>query len=354
VRVPSEANLESSEPIAISRTWEDQLHYDIVISGKSFPLGTSIPIAFKLTPLAKVRCHRIKIYITENVEYSCKNKRVHRLDSTKKLLLFEKRADAPANSTFAGSSVRVVSGGGVNTESGRDLNDVVNGSDNLLGDLSGAPNVGPTELEFNVQLPGCKARERDRIHFDTTYDNIQIHHWIKIVMRLSKQDQNVPSKRRHFEISIDSPFHILSCKASNANTTLPAYDHPLPGGSPPGACVCPPMSRRSSSSPRDTPVLRPVDRNPNIPRPIHLIRCPSGSPPPFDADESPPLITPPPKYESVVGEEGLAGYFARLADETDEEDVEHHRRLMPPLTPGGRIARSMDERRTWEPIIEAV
>jgi hypothetical protein len=30
-----------------------------------------------------------------------------------------------------------------------------------------------------------------------------------------------PTKRRHFEISIDSPFHILSCKATQANIYLP-------------------------------------------------------------------------------------------------------------------------------------
>lgn len=192
VRVPSEANLESSEPIAISRTWEDQLHYDIVISGKSFPLGSTIPIAFKLTPLAKVRCHRIKIYITENIEYSCKNKRVNRVDSTKKLLLLEKRAELPATSTFPGSSLRVISGGGFDTSAtagnrggedepaGVDATRTTNGTDNLLGDLTGAPNIGPTEMEFNVQLPGCKVREKDRIHFDTTYSDIQVHHWIKV------------------------------------------------------------------------------------------------------------------------------------------------------------------------------
>lgn len=184
IRVPSESNLEQTEPIAISRTWEDQLHYDIVISGKAFPLGTSIPIAFKLTPLAKVRCHRIKIFITENVEYTCKNKKIHRLDPTKKVQLFEKRADAQAVSTFAGSSVRTISGGGISeADQGTNPEDVVNGCDNLLGDLNGSPNVGPTEMEFNVQLPGCSARDRDRVHFDTNYGNIQVHHWIKVCSR---------------------------------------------------------------------------------------------------------------------------------------------------------------------------
>jgi hypothetical protein len=91
---------------------------------------------------------------------------------------------------------------------------------------------------------------------------------------------------------------------------------------------------------------------------MHLLRYPSHNPPPFDYDVAPPpLITPPPRYESVVGRGGLADYFQRLADETAaDEDTDdeladgNQRRLMPPLTPGGRIARSMDERRTWQPL----
>jgi len=186
VRVPSDANLEQTEPIAISRTWEDQLHYGIVISGKAFPLGASIPITFKLTPLAKVRCHRIKIFITENVEYSCKNKKVHRIDPVKRVQLFDKRAEAPATSAFPGSSVRTTSGGGVTPHGGTGAEDVVNGTDSLLGDLHGALNIGPTEMEVSVQLPGCHAKERDRLHFDTTYGNIQVRHWIKVCLTVSR------------------------------------------------------------------------------------------------------------------------------------------------------------------------
>ena len=80
IRTPAEGSLKHVEPIAISRTWEDQLRYDIVISGKSFPLGSQVPIAFKLTPRAKVACHRIKVYVTEISRYWAVNKTVHRLD----------------------------------------------------------------------------------------------------------------------------------------------------------------------------------------------------------------------------------------------------------------------------------
>lgn len=190
-------------------------------------------------------------------------------------------------------------------------------------------------------------------------------------MRLSKADPNDPSKRRHFEISIDSPFHILSCRATGANTALPAYDPgPNSGVSPgSGTCSCPLLTRRNSpargTATAGSTVNPPSADNNALPagetfraaRPMHLIRQPSHNPPPFDYDVAPPpLITPPPRYESVVSNGGLADYFQRLADETvadysDEDgEGEGNRRMMPPLTPGGRTARSMDERRTWEPI----
>jgi hypothetical protein len=46
-----------------------------------------------------------------------------------------------------------------------------------------------------------------------------------------------------------------------------------------------------------------------------MLRAPSFNPPAFDADEPPPPIaTPPPLYDNVVGTpsvDGLADYFAR-------------------------------------------
>ena len=191
IRAPAEGSLEQVEPIAISRNWEDQLHYDIVISGKSFPLGAQVPIAFKLTPLAKVQCHRIKVFVTENIQYYTSNKRVHRLEPTRKFQLFEKRADAPSTSAFPGSSVRILSGGGVHYDArqaaARGDENVPRDTTNLLGNLEDEHKVGPTEMEFSIQLPSCHSmRERDkfsRLHFDTTYQGIQVHHWIKVFLQ---------------------------------------------------------------------------------------------------------------------------------------------------------------------------
>ncbi|KAE8348365.1 arrestin domain protein [Aspergillus coremiiformis] len=399
IRTPAEGSLEQVEPIAISRNWEDQLHYDIVISGKSFPLGSQVPIAFKLTPLAKVECHRIKVYVTENIQHWTADKSVHRFQPAKKVLLFEKRADSASTSTYPGSSMRVTAGGGVDWDhraaAARGDEIVDRNRTNLLGNLTSDSVVGPTEMEFNVQLPSChEMKNRDesqRLHFDTTYENIQINHWIKIVLRLSKVDERDPSKRRHFEISIDSPFHLLSCKATQANIYLPAYTSPNSDPVPPAQeyeCGCPGAvalnrgARSTSQSPCSEPeellagravgrsftngsggLARPpqahLAHEPNEraneppPRPMHLLRAPSFAPPAFeDVPPPPPLVTPPPEYTSIVGnndrEAVLEDYFSRLSCyEDSSDDPRGLGRVDVPLTPGRRVNRSMDVPREW-------
>jgi arrestin-related trafficking adapter 3/6 len=52
-----------------------------------------------------------------------------------------------------------------------------------------------------------------------------------------------------------------------------------------------------------------------VQRPIHMLRNPSYNPPAFDAEEPPPpIMTPPPLYDHIIGtpsHDGLADYFAR-------------------------------------------
>lgn len=165
-------------------------------------------------------------------------------------------------------------------------------------------------------------------------------------MRLSRLDPADPSgtKRRHFEISIDSPFHILSCLATQAHTSLPEYSNS--SATVPSQrfeCGCPNASAQNSSpvsSSGSVPTLESITDHPHgldgnistelappaqahlstgssVVRPIHMLRNPSYNPPAFDAEEPPPpLATPPPNYDHVFGtpsHNGLADYFARLA-----------------------------------------
>ena len=207
-------------------------------------------MAFKFTPLAKVRLHRIKVFLSENVEYYCRDKKVHRIEPMRKLLVFEKQAQRSGevsphgvvgrepNFMSSGSSEVGVSGSrptpspfrpGGSPRVGRPtigrqatLRDDFS-AHSLLGNLEGGDGSGvSTEFEVNVPLPGCQVvrtpidyRNKNspllpiRFHHTTIWPNIVVHHWIKIVLRISKTEEN-KSKRRHFEISIDSPIHLLS------------------------------------------------------------------------------------------------------------------------------------------------
>lgn len=197
---------------------------------------------------------------------------------------------------------------------------------------------------------------------------------LQIVMRISRLDPDDPSgtKRRHFEISIDSPFTVLNCRATQANTVLPAYSGSQPSTSTyQSVCGCPDAhsfatDRSPNSSSGTLPDLETAGDMPAPPqaahlsshltnpasgtqsppnastdtlgtqsgaRPIHLLRAPSYNPPAFDDDTAPPpaleliaqnpeaanapFTTPPPQYDVVVGTpsvDGLADYFTRLAD----------------------------------------
>lgn len=191
-------------------------------------------------------------------------------------------------------------------------------------------------------------------------------------MRISRPvgEDTTGTKRRHFEISIDSPFTVLNCRATQANTSLPAYLSPVTASNTPcpsqAACGCPdaaweaspssstghlpgagmdalPMPPRPAHLP-DSPVSLgsgwrssmwgPTDNAGAQAdyRPIHLLRAPSFNPPAFEDDTAPPpatawtgaqcasrtaMATPPPQYDTVIGTpsvDGLADYFARLAD----------------------------------------
>ncbi|KAL7625926.1 hypothetical protein AAE478_002695 [Parahypoxylon ruwenzoriense] len=438
VRVPDQLSLEMTEPISISRQWEDQLHYDIMISGKSFPIGTKIPIAFKLTPLAKVQVHKLKVFVTESIEYWTNDRRVTRKDPGRKILLLEKSAGKTLDKQFAASEIRILSGGELTPDQRHEARiaaqrrrgieasrahtvpePLPDPTDNLLGDLDLGLEAywGSTEIEMNVQIPTCEQMAKDknlRLHPDCSWKNVNVYHWIKIVMRISRLDPEDPAgkRRRHFEISIDSPFTVLNCRATQANTALPEYsgaDQPMyrqqarcgcpdaeilatspsPASSTgtipsvetgagvshtesPGIALPPAAYLQHHGVGGSQPVQRPINYPQAVaPRPIHLLRHPSFNPPAFDDDDPPPpMPTPPPQYEVVVGTpsvDGLADYFARLANYDDgdsdsaDEGVDAPSRLTErsgrvnvphPRTPGGRMvpSRSLEIQRPVMPM----
>lgn len=201
VRIPSDNSVEENEPIIIEREWEDQLRYEIVVGSKSVVLDSYLPLSFRFIPLfGKVALHRIRVYMTENCNYYCNNKTVHRAEPVRKFLLLEHKAKK-------NKSLISKSGG---------LTD---------GPAPEDDEVLPREMEFQMFVPSTINKKYNYcMHPDTAYDDIQCDHWIKISLRISKQDPENPEKRKHFEILIDSPIHLCSPLAAHNHTLLPSYD----------------------------------------------------------------------------------------------------------------------------------
>src|SRR4051794_15554262 len=87
---------------------------------------------------------------------------------------------------------------------------------------------------------------------------------LQIVMRISRKDteSDDPKKRRHFEISIDSPFTILNCRATRDNLALPEYSGPDAGTiGRQHVCGCPnaPFNVSPASSSGEIPTLSDLD-----------------------------------------------------------------------------------------------
>lgn len=201
VRVPMDNSVEENEPIVIERDWEDFLRYEIVVASKSVVLDSYLPMSLKFIPLnGKVALHRIRVFIIEECNYYCQNKKVHRSEPSRKFLLLEHKASKSQS---------------LLNKDGKPVDDSPNSTTEVL----------PRDLEFQMFVPYTINKKFNfQIHPDSAVENIQCTHWIKICLRLSKPNPENGGKRKHFEISIDSPIHLYSPLAAHNNTLLPIYE----------------------------------------------------------------------------------------------------------------------------------
>ncbi|CCH60091.1 hypothetical protein TBLA_0C02850 [Henningerozyma blattae CBS 6284] len=207
IRTPSDMSVEDTEPIEIIRDWENQLHYDIIIASKDIILDAFLPITFNFYPIDKVTLHRVKIYLTETMEYYCHDHKVRRLEPTKKFLLAE--IDGPKINSSNQSNVKAKNLGNLLKDDYSD--DLVNKTFNLQVFIPST---------FTSTNPTTSLKKKQTLHPDTFCTNIKANHWIKICLRLSKM---IDGKRKHYEINIDSPIHVLHKLCSHANILLPSY-----------------------------------------------------------------------------------------------------------------------------------
>lgn len=145
------------------------------------------------------------------MEYYCRGKKIHRMEPTKKFLLAEHKGPLVANIPPDANPTKAKYMG------------------NLLQDESDGY-ISNKNFEYQVFIPS-RFGNHQRLHPDSSFDKIKSNHWIKLCLRLSKM---VDGKRKHYEISIDSPIHVLHKLSSHANTLLPSYDSHILANREPG------------------------------------------------------------------------------------------------------------------------
>lgn len=176
LRLPLENSLELTEPILSTKDWREQLRYDACILGRSFRLGSRIPIRLKLTPLANLECHWMKVYVSQHVQYLKPDREPHRLQlPTKKVLLFQKLPGTANYSAYPGSRVRITLGKGIVPPAGMQ-------KPKLLGQI-----LESSEIELEVQLPRCTEigvkQEWQRLQPSTSGGGLDVNHWIQVRSR---------------------------------------------------------------------------------------------------------------------------------------------------------------------------
>lgn len=215
IRIPNIDSVEESEPIVVSKDWDNSFKYEILVSSKDVILNAFLPIKVNLTPIDKCAVHRIRVFITETVELTAyangagkydpitgkkKKKRLTSEQPTQKFLLCEYKApplkDLPPGETKSKA---------------KNLG-------NLLCEEPDDPRhsyLTYKEFPLQVYVPEY-INGTYKLSPNIATQNIKITHSLKLNLRLSKNFQ-------HFEISIDTPI-VVQNKLSTHNTTLlPSY-----------------------------------------------------------------------------------------------------------------------------------
>ncbi|PTD08591.1 hypothetical protein FCULG_00011215 [Fusarium culmorum] len=260
VRSPDPLSLEMVQSIPFHRHSHDWLQYDIVVSGKSFPIGSQISIAMKLGPLENTTLHGFEFLINESIEYWFRENKINRKGLTRSVLLLKStagRAIIPSWTSAGQVSVHEaeaksgpihddgdtvprhdsVKASGAAASTSTVTKTVEDDSDNSDG--CSMTLMDMVEIEAVAQVPTCtimSRREDLRLHPKCTWKNIVI------VLHVTQPDLSDPSGRRRIyrDTSISLPITILNCRSNQANMTLPSYSHdPFQPVSYPKVCGCP-------------------------------------------------------------------------------------------------------------------
>lgn len=68
---PGEDDADETDNIVVQREWDTQMHYMLVISGRMFAIGESVPLQVTWVPMSNVKVHRLSAFIEGGLRFSC-------------------------------------------------------------------------------------------------------------------------------------------------------------------------------------------------------------------------------------------------------------------------------------------
>ncbi|KAJ6497646.1 hypothetical protein C8R45DRAFT_1093994 [Mycena sanguinolenta] len=220
IAAPMEDDTEESEAIVVERHWEQQLQYLISISGRSFPIGSVIPVSFTMMPLSKVKIHRLSILLEEKIDYHSQMKRVARSDPVVRIVLLSVKHDDQLR-----EPILPLESNDVEALQNSPLLALTAPGDDLSELASQWMGAGPWSFQQELQLPASCSL----LHFTNKnrLANMTVTHFIKCVMRVERGDDTAmdpkTGKRKLFDIVVQTPVHILSCRCNPEWMSLPRY-----------------------------------------------------------------------------------------------------------------------------------
>ncbi|KAL1938554.1 hypothetical protein VTO73DRAFT_11577 [Trametes versicolor] len=220
VTTPCEDETEESESIIVERQWDTQMQYLIAISGRSFPLGGTMPISITFMPWTKMKIHRVSVLIEERVDYWTQFKRISRTDPIiRNSLLALKYAKKD------GPPILPLLSDDPDAFRQSPLIDIIDPSDDLGQVVSNLMGPGPWTIRKNLQLP--KTGESLHTTNKNKRSNISVSHMLKIIFRVERGDDCAvdpqTGKRKLFDIVVQTPVHILSHLCNPDYISLPPY-----------------------------------------------------------------------------------------------------------------------------------
>jgi len=243
---PTEEDTEDTENIIVERHWDHQLQYLISISGKTFHIGGTVPITLALLPLAKVRIYRIQAYVEEKVDYYTRMHRVARSDPVTRIDLVSIKYEGGRNARH----ILPLESDAPDAVRQSPLHALIGLDEDLDEVASSLMGPGPWTFHFDAPLPSsCQLM---RFSNKNRRANVVISHVLKVVIRVERGDDlhvDKTGKRKMFDIVIQSPIQILSCRCTPDRVSLPRYSESLDDASP-IMPSCPCEAKRKQSGPK--------------------------------------------------------------------------------------------------------